>query len=38
MKKVEELKRLIEKINIEKEGVVQLNPVIELEKGYAFSF
>ncbi len=32
MKKVEELKRLIEKINIEKEGTVQLNPVIALEK------
>ena len=31
-KKIEELKRLIEKINIEKEGTVQLNPVIALEK------
>lgn len=32
MKKIEELKRLIEKVNIEKEGTVQLNPVIELKK------
>ncbi len=32
MKKVEELKRLIEKINIEKVGTVQLNPVIALER------
>lgn len=32
MKKIEELKRLIEKVNIEKEGTVQLNPVIELKR------
>lgn len=29
MKKIEELKRLIEKVNIEKEGTVQLNLIIE---------
>ena len=32
MKKIEELKRLIEKVNIEKEETVQLNSVIELKK------
>lgn len=32
MKKIEELKRLIEKVNIKKEGAVQLNSIIELKK------
>ncbi|MDE7201986.1 MAG: SMI1/KNR4 family protein [Lachnospiraceae bacterium] len=36
MKRVEELKKLIEKVNTEKAGLIQLNPVIALEKVKAF--